>query len=31
MIKTAVKSDAKVLAALAIQLWTDNTVPDLEK
>ena len=31
MIKTAVKSEAKILAALAIQLWTDNTVPDLEK
>lgn len=31
MIKKAVKREAKVLAALAIQLWTDNTEPDLEK
>ena len=31
MIKTAVKGEAKILAALAIQLWTDNTEPDLEK
>lgn len=31
MIKSAVKSDARVLAELAIQMWKDNTVMDLEK
>ena len=31
MIKYAVKSDARILAELAIQMWNDNTVPDLEK
>ena len=31
MIKSAVKSDARVLAELAIQMWKDNTVKDLEK
>ena len=31
MIKVAVKNDARVLAALAIQMWNDNTVLDLEK
>lgn len=31
MIKSAVKNDARVLAELAIQMWNDNTVLDLEK
>ena len=31
MIKAAVKSDARILAELAIQMWKDNTVMDLEK
>ena len=31
MIKSEVKSDARVLAELAIQMWKDNTVKDLEK
>ncbi len=31
MIKSAVKNDAGVLAELAIQMWNDNTVLDLEK
>ncbi len=31
MIKYAVKNDARVLAELAIQMWKNNTVPDLEK
>ncbi len=31
MIKSAVKNDARVLAELAIQMWNDSTVSDLEK
>ena len=31
MIKSAVKSDARILAELAIQMWKDSTVMDLEK
>ena len=31
MIKSAVKNDAGILADLAIQMWHDNTVLDLEK
>ena len=31
MIKSAEKSEARILAELAIQMWNDNTVPDLEK
>lgn len=31
MIKSAVKNDAGILAELAIQMWHDNTVLDLEK
>ena len=31
MIKSAVKSDARILAELAIQMWNDHTVLDLEK
>lgn len=31
MIKSAAKSEAKILAELAIQMWNDNTVLDLEK
>lgn len=31
MIKSAVKSEARILAELAIQMWKDNTVLDLEK
>lgn len=31
MIKSAVKSEARILAELAIQMWNDNTVLDLEK
>ena len=31
MIKTATKSDARILAELAIQMWKDNTVIDMEK
>ena len=31
MIKSAEKSEARILAELAIQMWDDNTVPDLEK
>lgn len=31
MIKSAVKSEARILAELAIQMWNDNTVQDLEK
>ena len=31
MIKSAVKIDAGILADLAIQMWHDNTVLDLEK
>ena len=31
MIKSAAKSDARTLAELAIQMWKDNTVTDLEK
>ena len=31
MIKSALKSDARTLAELAIQMWRDNTVMDLEK
>ena len=31
MIKSATKSEARILAELAIQMWNDNTVPDLEK
>ena len=31
MIKSAVKSDARILAELAIQMWNDYTVLDLEK
>ncbi len=31
MIKSAVKNDARVLAELAILMWNDNTVSDLEK
>ena len=31
MIKSAVKSDARILAELAIQMWKDHTVLDLEK
>ena len=30
MIKSAVKSDARILAELAIQMWKDNTVMDLK-
>lgn len=31
MIKSAEKGDARVLAELAIQMWNDNTVLDLER
>lgn len=31
MIKSAVKNDAGILAELAIQMWHDSTVLDLEK
>lgn len=31
MIKFAIKSEARILAELAIQMWNDNTVLDLEK
>ena len=31
MIKTAAKSDARILAQLAIQMWKDNSVTALEK
>ena len=31
MIKCAAKSEARILAELAIQMWSDHTVPDLEK
>lgn len=31
MIKLAKKSEARVLAELAIQMWKDNTIQDLEK
>ncbi len=31
MIKSAEKNDARVLAELAIQMWNDSTVSDLEK
>ena len=31
MIKAAVKSEARILAELAIQMWNDNTLFDLEK
>lgn len=31
MIRSAEKKDAMILAELAIQLWSDNTVSDLEK
>lgn len=31
MIKSAVKSDARILAELAIQMWKDSTIMDLEK
>lgn len=31
MIRSAEKSDARILAELAIQMWNDSTVPDLEK
>ena len=31
VIKSAVKNDARVLAELAIQMWNDNAVLDLEK
>ena len=31
MIRSAVKNDARVLAELAIQMWSDNTVFDLER
>lgn len=31
MIKSAVKGDARILAELAVRMWTDNTVTDLEK
>lgn len=31
MIKAAGKNDAGILAELAIQMWTDHTVSDLEK
>lgn len=31
MIKSAEKSEARILAELAIQMWNDNTLPDLEK
>lgn len=31
MIRSAVKKDARVLAELAIQLWNDNTISDLER
>lgn len=31
MIKLAVKNDARVLAELAVQMWNDNAVLDLEK
>lgn len=31
MIKSATKSEARILAELAIQIWDDNTVMELEK
>lgn len=31
MIRSAVKSDARILAELAVRMWKDNTVMDLEK
>ena len=31
MIKSATKSEARILAELAIQMWNDNTVMELEK
>lgn len=31
MIRSATKSDSKVLAELAIRLWNDHTVPELEE
>ena len=31
MIKSAVKSEARILAELAIRMWNDNSVQDLEK
>lgn len=31
MIKSATKSEARILAELAIQMWDDNTVMELEK
>lgn len=31
MIKSAIKSEAGILAGLAIQMWNDNTVSGLEK
>ena len=31
MIKLAIKSEARILAELAIQLWNNHTVPELEE
>ena len=31
MIKSAIKSEAKILAEVAIHMWNDNIVLDLEK
>ncbi|MGM9651003.1 MAG: aminoglycoside 6'-N-acetyltransferase [Faecousia sp.] len=31
MIKRGAKSEARILAELAIQMWSDHTIPDLEK